>query len=80
MMRLVDSNDSIKVQSILTRDSESSEPGTDLEKRLNLDGSPKAGYEPINKVDNICMHDDYNYKLADEGIGTQREADTKMLE
>ena len=55
-------------------------PNTNLEKRLNPDGTPKPGYEPINKVDNICMHHDYNYKLADEGGMTRHEADKVMLD
>jgi len=36
-------------------------PNTNLEKRLNPDGTPKPGFGPINSVDNICMHHDYNY-------------------
>jgi len=26
--------------------------------RLNPDGTPKPGFEPINKVDEVCMHHD----------------------
>ena len=55
-------------------------PNTNLDLRLNPDGTPKPGYGPINKVDEICMHHDYNYKLADEGIGTRHEADKIMLD
>ena len=55
-------------------------PNTNLEKRLNPDGTPKPGYGPINAVDNICMHHDYNYKLADEGGMTRHEADKVMLD
>ena len=55
-------------------------PGTDLEKRLNKDGSPNSGYEPINKIDEICLRHDYNYSQADKGIGTRHEADKIMLD
>ena len=55
-------------------------PGTDLDKRLNSDGTPKPGYEPINKIDQICLHHDYNYSQADIGVGTRHEADKIMLE
>ena len=55
-------------------------PFTELEERLNKDGTPKPGYEPYNQIDEIAMHHDYNYKLADEGIGTRHEADKKMLD
>jgi len=56
------------------------EPNTNLEMRLNPDGTPKPGFEPINKVDEVCMHHDYNYQLADEGVGTRHEADKIMLD
>jgi len=46
-------------------------PNKNLEMRLNPDGTPKSGFEPINKVHEACMHHDYNYQLADEGIGTR---------
>jgi len=36
-------------------------PKTNLEMRLNPDGTPKARFEPIIKVDEVCMHHDYNY-------------------
>jgi len=55
-------------------------PNTNLEMRLNPDGTPKPGFEPINKVDEVCMHHDYNYQLADEGVGTRYEADKIMLD
>ena len=55
-------------------------PNTDLKKRLNPDGTPKPGFEPVNKVDEVCMHHDYNYQLADEGLGTRHEADKIMLD
>ena len=55
-------------------------PNTKLDIRLNEDGTPRPGYGPINAVDNICMHHDYNYKLADEGKMTRHEADKIMLD
>ena len=55
-------------------------PNTNLEMTLNEAGTPKPGYEPINAVDNVCMHHDYNYKLADEGKLTRHEADKIMLD
>jgi len=55
-------------------------PNTNLEMRLNPDGTPKPVFEPINKVDEVCMHHDYNYQLADEGVGTRHEADKIMLD
>jgi len=48
--------------------------------RLNSDGTPKPGFEPINKFDEVCMHHDYNYQLADTGVGTRHEADKIMLD
>jgi len=48
--------------------------------RLNPDGTPKPGFEPINKVDEVCMHHDYNYQIADNGVGTRHEADKIMLD
>jgi len=55
-------------------------PNTNLEMRLNPDGTPKAGFEPINKIDEVCMHHDHNYQLADESVGTRHEADKIMLD
>ena len=43
-------------------------------------GQPKPGFEPINKVDEVCMHHDYNYFLADKGQGTRNEADKIMMD
>jgi len=48
--------------------------------RLNPDWTPKPEFEPINKVDEVCMHHDYNYQLAHEGVGTRHEADKIMLD
>ena len=55
-------------------------PNTNLEKRLNSDGTPKEWSEPINAVDSVCMNHDKNYQKADEGIGTRHEADKQMLD
>jgi Phospholipase A2-like domain len=55
-------------------------PFTELDERLNEDGTPKPGREPYNQIDEIAMHHDYNYKLADQGTGTRHEADKKMLD
>jgi len=55
-------------------------PNTNLEMRLNPNGTPKPGFEPINKVDEVCMHHNYNYQLADIIVGTRHEADKIMLD
>jgi hypothetical protein len=55
-------------------------PGTKLGLRLNDDGTPKDFSKPINKIDEICMHHDYSYKLADDGVGSRRDADKVMLD
>ena len=55
-------------------------PGTKLEERLDENGNPLPHSMPINKVDEICMHHDKSYQLADEGVGTRKEADKKMLD
>jgi len=33
-------------------------PNMNLEMRLNPDRTPKPGFEPIDKVDEVCMHHD----------------------
>jgi hypothetical protein len=37
-------------------------PNTSLQKRLDdININPKPGYEPINKVDEVCVRHDINY-------------------
>ena len=36
--------------------------------------------KPINKVDEVCMRHDINYREADKGIGTRHEADKIMVD
>jgi len=55
-------------------------PGTDLNKRLNPDDTPKDLYKPINKVDSICQRHDIAYREADKGTGTRHEADKVMID
>jgi hypothetical protein len=55
-------------------------PNTNLQKRLDSNLNQKPGYEPINKVDEVCMRHDINYMLPDEGLGTRHEADKIMLD
>jgi hypothetical protein len=49
-------------------------PNTDLDDRLNSDGSPKSWSKAINKVDAICMRHDIAY-----GNGNRLQADENML-
>jgi hypothetical protein len=35
-------------------------PNTNLQKRVDDNLNPKPGYEPINKVDKVCMRHDIN--------------------
>ena len=55
-------------------------PNTNLDARLNPDNTPKANSQPINKVDEICMKHDIQYRDADHGVGTRHEADKVMLD
>lgn len=55
-------------------------PFTELDKRVDKEGNPLPGFEPYNQIDEIALHHDWNYKKADEGIGTRHEADKKMLD
>ena len=55
-------------------------PNTNLKERLNPEGTPKPWSKPINKVDEICLHHDKAYEVADQGIGTRHEADKQMLD
>jgi len=55
-------------------------PNTNLEMRLNPDETLKLEFEQIYRVDEVCMHHDYNYQLADEGKGTRHEAYNIVLD
>jgi hypothetical protein len=63
-------------------------PNTNLQKKLDANLNPKPGYEPINKVDVVCMRHNINYMLAagkalkggTKEVGTRHEADEIMLE
>ena len=55
-------------------------PGTNLSKRLNEDGTPKAWSKPINRVDEAAYHHDVCYaKNKDTGV-RNRVCDRNMLE
>ena len=55
-------------------------PGTNLSKRLNEDGSPKAWSKPINRVDEAAYHHDVCYaNNKDTGV-RNRVCDRNMLE
>ena len=36
-------------------------PGTDLNKKLNFDGTPKAGFEPVDRIDEAALKHDKAY-------------------
>ena len=55
-------------------------PFTELHKRLDENDNPLPEYQPFNQIDEIAMHHDINYRKADEGQGTRREADKRMLD
>ena len=55
-------------------------PFTELHKRLDENDNPLPEFQPYNQIDRIAMHHDINYRKADEGIGTRKEADKIMLD
>ena len=55
-------------------------PGTNLSKRLNEDGSPKAWSKPINRVDEAAYHHDVCYAKNKDTSIRNRVCDRNMLE
>ena len=53
-------------------------PGTNLKKRLNTDGTPKAWSKPVNRVDLASYHHDLEYEKSDR-LADRHDADRKML-
>ncbi len=54
-------------------------PGTKLNKRLDKNKKPKKGYEPINKLDEICYQHDLAYDNMSD-TANRLQADKVMLE
>ena len=54
-------------------------PGTKLNKRLNLDGTPKEWSMPINRVDNAAYHHDLCYSKHDDAKTRNEICDKAML-
>ena len=54
-------------------------PGTKLNKRLNLDGTPKEWSMPINRVDNAAYHHDLCYSKHDDTKTRNDVCDKTML-
>ena len=55
-------------------------PFTELDKRLNPDGTPKPGFEPKNEIDRVAMEHDKCYaKYSDTG-NRNNICDKKMLQ
>jgi len=54
-------------------------PGTNLESRLTHNDEPRHFSRPINKIDEICLLHDIDYKRARKDDGTVRKADKLML-
>jgi hypothetical protein len=52
---------------------------TRLQRRMTVNGTIRNGSEPNNRIDEIHMRHDLDYKDADEGRGTRLEADEAML-
>ena len=53
-------------------------PGTRLDLKLNDDGTPKPGYEPVDRVDQAAMKHDIAYGRHDD-LRHRNEADKEML-
>ena len=55
-------------------------PGTNLNKRLNPDGTPKEWSMPINRVDNAAYHHDLCYSKHDDTKTRKEICDKTMLD
>jgi hypothetical protein len=55
-------------------------PSTNLKIRLDENGNPKPGEEPINRVDAVCYEHDKNYVLAGNDLSKKHEYDRIMLQ
>ena len=55
-------------------------PGTRLDIRLDDDGVPRPGEEPINRVDQTCYQHDIAYQNAGDDLSKKHEADRIMLQ
>ncbi len=54
-------------------------PGTRLDLRLNDDGTPKAGHEPTDRVDEAAMRHDWAYSKHDD-LRHRNKADKVMID
>ena len=54
-------------------------PGTNLSKRLNADGTPKAWSKPINRVDQAAYHHDLCYAQHKDTAARNSICDKTML-
>ena len=53
-------------------------PGTRLDLKLNEDGTPKPGFEPIDRVDEAAMKHDFAYSKHGD-LRHRHEADKEMI-
>ena len=53
-------------------------PGTRLDIRLNPDGTPKQGEEPVNRVDRACLRHDLAYARSDD-LRSRQLADVELI-
>jgi len=53
-------------------------PGTRLDLKLNDDGTPKPGYEPSDKVDEIALKHDLAYSRHND-LRNRNKADRQMI-
>ena len=54
-------------------------PGTRLDLRLNADGTPKPGCEPVDRVDEAALHHDLAYSRHDD-LRNRNKADGIMIQ
>src|SRR6266566_10923 len=54
-------------------------PGTRLDLKLNEDGTPKPGCEPVDRVDEAALHHDLAYSRHDD-LRNRNKADGIMIQ
>ena len=54
------------------------EPGTKVDLKLNSDGTPKPGFEPVDRVNEAAMRHDWQYTQHDD-LRHRNEADKEMI-
>src|SRR5437773_1604492 len=53
-------------------------PGTRLDLKLNNDGTPKPGFEPVDREDEAAMKHDWEYSKHDD-LRHRNKADKEMI-